>query len=292
MSRTDARQAPTSPEVRLRWAGALGGVLAAAAVLGVWWFFVTTTTGQHVDEIAFEGSRIGRGRLSEYARGVLNVVSVPFLVLVIAASTVVAAMRRRWLLAVAVAAMVGAANVTTQVLKEVLTRPELGISEAAMNSLPSGHTTVAASVAGAVLLVSPPQWRWLVAPLGAAYAGATGLATMIGGWHRASDVAAAILVVAAWTLLTQAVLGGGGSDGDDHRPETTRLTRLTSGLLAVLGAGAGLVALASMVVTTQVDGSGRPERLLAYGGASLGVLAVACLATLAVLLTHPRGTPG
>ncbi|WP_193312787.1 phosphatase PAP2 family protein [Georgenia subflava] len=272
-------------------------VLAGAAVVAVWWFFVTTATGQHVDEVAFEGATIGRWRLAESAQSVLDVVSVPFLVLVILVGVLVAVLRRRWLLAVAVGVMVGAANVTTQLLKYGLfTRPELGVSEIETNSLPSGHTTVAASVAAAAILVAPPRWRWLAALLGALYTGATGVATMVGGWHRASDVVAGVLVVTAWLLLAQAVVGTGGgarrggarADAAAATGRAARTTRLTVHLLAIVGVGAGLVALLSMLVISQADGESRTELLLAYGGASVGVVGVTCLAVLAPLVLGTR----
>ncbi|GAA4287080.1 phosphatase PAP2 family protein [Georgenia daeguensis] len=290
MTRTDASAAPTRTAAR-RVVGLLLAALAALAVVGAWWFFVTTPSGQHVDEVAYLGSRIGRSRLDEGARTMLDVVSVPFLVLVVLAGAAVALVRRRLLLAVAVAAVVGGSNVTTQLLKYgIFSRPELGISEVDLNSLPSGHTTVAASVAGAALLVTPPRWRWLAVLLGAAYAGGTGLATMIGGWHRASDVVAALLVVAAWVLLALAVVGPGSDDsGRTAPPWSRRADALTRPFLAVVGAGAGLVGLLSMLVVSQVDGADRVEQLLAYGGASAGVVAVTCLSALAALvLSTPR----
>jgi membrane-associated phospholipid phosphatase len=260
-------------------------VLAAVAVVVVWWFFVTTPAGQHVDEVAFTGSRIGRGRLSDVTHSILDVVSVPFLVLVILVAAVVAALRRQWWLAVGVGAVVAGMNLTTQLLKDqVFSRPDLGFTEGYMaNTLPSGHTTVAGSVATAALLVAPRRSRWLVALLGAAYTGATGIATMAGGWHRASDVVAAVLVVAAWALLAQAVAGP---------VEPLGPVRVVAGLLGGVGALGALGAVAGLLLTRGADAAdpSRSQMLIAYGGASAGVLAVVCLTTLAVLLvgTRPR----
>ncbi|WP_127128186.1 phosphatase PAP2 family protein [Georgenia sp. SYP-B2076] len=281
MTETLLVHAPRSDLAR-RAGGLVLAALAAAAVVAVWWFFVTTHTGRSLDDVAYVGSRIGRGRLSDYAQAVLDVVSVPLLVLVIAVTTVVAALRRQWLLVLGVGAMVGAMNLTTQVLKyRVFTRPDLddpGTFDA--NTLPSGHTTVAGSVAVAVLLVVPPRWRWLAALVGAGYTGLTGLATMINGWHRASDVVAGVLVVAAWALLAQALAGPGDADGR---------TRAVMNLLGLVGAGAAVVAGLALVVTRWADADpSRVERLLAYGGASMGVLAVVCLATAAMLLVGTR----
>ncbi|MFH5824950.1 phosphatase PAP2 family protein [Georgenia sp. AZ-5] len=284
MTQTQTRTPQARPVTRRRIAGAALAALAGAGVLAVWWFFVTTVPGQHVDEVAYIGSRIGRGRVAEYTQAILDVVSVPFLLLVIVVTTVVAALRRRWRQALGVGAMVGAMNVTTQLLKyQVLTRPDLGVTQGYQeNTLPSGHTTVAGSVAAAMLLVAPSSSRWLVALLGAAYTGATGLATMADGWHRASDVVAAVLVVAAWALLAQAVAGPTAEAGP---------TRTAAALLALVGVVGGIVAAASMLLTRGASlEPSRAEMLIAYGGASAGVLATVALATLAVLVvgTRPR----
>ncbi|WP_448070836.1 phosphatase PAP2 family protein [Georgenia yuyongxinii] len=265
-----------------RTVAAVLAVLAAAAVAGVWWFFVTTVPGQRLDDVAYTGSRIGRTRLAEYTQSVLDVVSVPFLVSVIVVTTAVALLRRRWWLALGVGAVVGGVNLTTQLLKyEVFTRPGLGVTDGyADNTLPSGHTTVAGSVGLAVLLVAPARWRWLVAPLAAAYTGATGIATMVDGWHRASDVVAAVLVVAAWTLLALAVTGPVDATGP---------VRAVGWALGVAGVGGALVAVVALTLTRGADADpSRAQMLIAYGGASVGVLAVLSLATLAVLLVGSR----
>ena len=110
-------------------------------------------------------------------------------------------MRRRWAAAgIAVAACVGA-NVATQVLKDLVpVRPDRGVETLELNSLPSGHTTMAASAAAAVFLMVSPRWRPLAGFLGGSFAVATGVSTLINQWHRPADVVAAFLVVAAFML--------------------------------------------------------------------------------------------
>ncbi|MEE6271774.1 phosphatase PAP2 family protein [Georgenia sp. MJ206] len=256
--------------------------LSALGVLALWWLFVTTAPGQRVEEIALEGSSIGRWRLAEGTQAVLDVVSVPFLALVTLAGVAAAALRRQWLLAVAVPLMVGGANVATQLLKyEILTRPDVGMDSAHANSLPSGHTTVAASVAAVAVLVAPPRWRWLAALAGWGYAGGTGLATMVNGWHRASDVAAGLLVALAAAALALAVVGPSGP-GRDHSP-----TAATTSLLLSAAGVTGAVALVALALTwaggDPVDAQGRGALLLAYGGACAGIIAVTCAAAGALL---------
>lgn len=117
--------------------------------------------------------------------------------------------RRREVLAAVV--LVAGANVTTQVLKVVLehTRSraiEHGLSMPWSTSFPSGHTTAAASIAVALLLVVPAGYRLLAAGVGAALTGAVGLAVVVLAWHYPSDVVGALLVVATWGLCAVAYL--------------------------------------------------------------------------------------
>ncbi|WP_324652403.1 phosphatase PAP2 family protein [Georgenia sp. H159] len=266
-----------------RRTAALSVVLAVVGVVVSWGVFVTTTAGQRAEETALTGSAIGRWRIAEETRSVLDVVSVSFLALVILVGVSVALLRRQWLTALAVPLVVGGANVTTQLLKyEVFSRPDLGVSAAHVNSLPSGHTTVAASAAAVAVLVSPPRWRWVVALVGWAYAGGTGLATMVNGWHRASDVVAAVFVVLAWGALAELVLGA------REAPPDGRANRVTSRLLLAAAAGTGGLAVLALALTSlgTAPADARATLLVAYGGSGLGVVAVTCLTAGLLLHLH------
>jgi len=284
-----------SPGTRDGGRRAAGFVLAAAAagaVLLLWWVFVNHPGGRRLEQVAYEGSSIGRTRLEDSAQQILDVVSVPFLAVVIVVGMSISLIRGRGRDALAVAVVVAGANVTTQVLKyHVLERPDFtGAAQMHWNSLPSGHTTVAATVGAAALLATVPRWRWLATLLGFAYAGGTGISTMIGGWHRASDVVAAFFVVVAWILLVSAVLRIGGDPVPAGTPSwMVAADRYTRRLFLVVGLAAGFAALLSLMLTTQSDGSSRAELLIAYGGASVGVLSVACLtAFVALWFAGPR----
>jgi membrane-associated phospholipid phosphatase len=109
--------------------------------------------------------------------------------------------RRRHALAAAV--VVAGANLTTQLLKTALEHArhkafEHGIELPWPNSFPSGHTTAAASLGVALLLVVPPAHRLAAALVGAAYTAAVAFPVVILGWHYPSDVFGALLVVGAW----------------------------------------------------------------------------------------------
>ncbi|GAA2035131.1 phosphatase PAP2 family protein [Pseudokineococcus marinus] len=268
-------------------------------MLGVWRALVTTGPGQVVDEIAFAGSARGRDLLDAQATTVLSVVSEGTLALGLVLLVVLAAVRRRLALAVAAVVLVAGANVTTQLLKKVvLDRPALGLGD--VNSLPSGHTTVAATLAVALVLVLPPAARATAAVLGAAYTAATGVSTLVAGWHRPSDVAAALLVVAAWTGVVVAGLRlrerrpgrgptvGGGRSGRSLLAAGALVVLL--GLAATALAALLLDAAGTVVVWRAAQDAGRAVQLLAYGGGVL-VATGGSAALLGSALALLRRTP-
>jgi len=270
-----------------RWPVALAWLTAFVAVLGVWStyvVFVRSRNGQLVDHAAFRGAERGRSRLWDSAQAVLDLVSVPSIVAVIVASMLIAALRRRWLQAAQVAILVAGANLTTEVLKnDVFNRPDLGVGPRHANALPSGHTTVAASMAAALLFVVPRRARPWVAGLGAVYTVLTGVATMVKQWHRPSDVVAAVLVVLAWSAVACAMSAWGTPEvlPGTPRPLPGSAGSAVAGavlVLAALGAGAG--AAIALKVTWQVAAGSLtpPQMLTAYIGGALGVIAVTSLA--------------
>ncbi|WP_232082101.1 phosphatase PAP2 family protein [Arthrobacter sp. SO5] len=203
--RTDSSHATAVPDgVPGRGTGLLfllATLACMAALAGTYYFFVRTTTGQFIDESALVEAVEIHGAAGKAANKLLD--WLPALSVLIATVVVlfVTVMRRRWAAAgIAVAACVGA-NVATQVIKDVVpVRPYRGIETLELNSLPSGHTTMAASAAAAVFLMVSPRWRPLAGFLGGSFAVATGLSTLVNQWHRPADVVAAFLVVAAFML--------------------------------------------------------------------------------------------
>lgn len=296
----------TPPGTTGRVLAALLVAVVAAAGIGVTWrVFVGTEHGQAVDQSALDGAHIGQNRLWEVAEPVLDVVSVGFIAAAVVACAVIAFVRRRWGLALVAAGVLAGANVTTRVLKYwVLGRPDLGHGPD-FNTLPSGHTTAAASVAAAVLLVVPPRTRPWVAVLGAAYGAATGVSTLIGQWHRPSDVVAGLLVVLAWGALGCAVLALGVDTSADRHPPTAALrtvrpgggatgTRVALVLLAavtVLAGAVGAVALRRTWLSDDPVGS-TAALLTSYGGGALGIVAVAAAASGTLLVLRRSATSG
>jgi membrane-associated phospholipid phosphatase len=256
---------------------------------------VHTTRGRLLDGAAFRGAVVARSRVTDYVEGLLDIVSV--LALMGAAATIVgiALVRHRRMLALASVVLIVGANATTQLLKStVLTRPDLGLQEttpATLNSLPSGHGTVALSVVAALVLVVPAALRPVVAVAGVAYASVTGLATLSAGWHRPSDAVAAFLVVGAWAAALGALLVLLGRHADavgvvDDEPlvahqRTARLLAVSASYLLAFG---GL--LSAVIVGTDLTSEGGASALvpayLAGGGAIAGTAAAVMAALLVV----------
>ncbi|MDO5494127.1 MAG: phosphatase PAP2 family protein [bacterium] len=183
------------------WSAALLATLGL--LLLTYLVFIRSESGQVLDDgfmvAANEvlGTEIARNGALAFL-GYLPAISAGIAVLAL----VVALAVRRSLTApiVAIIMALGAAS-TTQILKAALSRPNHGVSEATMNSFPSGHTTVAAAAMFAAVLVTSPRWRPVVATLGGLFASLAAASTYVLGWHRPADVIGAVLVAAAWTLI-------------------------------------------------------------------------------------------
>ncbi|MFJ4167942.1 phosphatase PAP2 family protein [Paenarthrobacter sp. NPDC089714] len=191
--------------------GFLFCLITLACMVGLaatYYFFVRTTAGQFIDESALVEATELSGTAGKASTGFLDVLPVTSLIIATLVVLFVTIARRRWTAAgIAVVACV-AANIATQVLKLLIPdRPDRGVQTLEMNSLPSGHTTLAASAAAAVFLMVSPRWRPLAGFLGSTFAVATGVSTLINQWHRPADVVAAFLVVgivmlpAGWLIL-------------------------------------------------------------------------------------------
>jgi membrane-associated phospholipid phosphatase len=169
---------------------------AALAMAVCYLACVRTREGQRLDQAALDrvGSSDGAGLTVASLLANLTVGAMTF---VLVSCVVVALVRRRWALAWAAAVLVGGALGSTELLKhEVLDRPDFGYG--VTNTLPSGHTTVVASLVLAGLLVVPRGGRWAVGLAGSVGIAVTGVGTVVAGWHRPSDVAAGIAVTLAW----------------------------------------------------------------------------------------------
>lgn len=244
-----------------------GAGTLVASILGtalVSYVALATSWGQSLDERGLRAVQVDRAGLVTLL-SVLGRVSIGAVAAVCLVCAAVALLRGSVRLAVAAIVVVGGANVTTQLLKHgLLERADFGVVSA--NSLPSGHTTVVASAVGALCLVAPRVIRPVLTLAGAFAVTLVGSSTVVAGWHRPSDVIAALGVSLAWTALASLVVGG-----------TRRPLR---GLLVAAGLGA-VVATAALVSlgVRPVAGASTPLQVcLVYG-----VLGAAAAATVALM---------
>lgn len=268
-----------------------------AALFLVWRFFVRSERGQLLDTIALAGNRIGQDEVDGLANTVLNAVSVASLAIATVVIAVIALARGRVLLTLVVTLFVVAANVTSQIFKWGLYRPNFGVDPerlSAGNSFPSGHATVAMSVAIALVLVLPPKARGVGAVLGAVYAGVAGVATMSLGWHRPSDVVGSVLIAGAWAAVAGLLLVlAQGRDvtvrSGDARPFAVALLALVGVLLLVVAVVA--FRMTDTVSSTPVDELGRGRLFTAYVGAAAGITGATATVMALVLSTTQRVIP-
>lgn len=264
--------------------------------------FVETVRGQRADTAALAGIGSGQGAVAELGSAGLGAVAVLSVLVATLVIGFIGLVRGRMLLAATAATVVIGANLTTQVLKEVLERPEWGVDAARYgvgNSLPSGHTTLTAAVVIALVLVVPPAVRGAVAVVGTAVATGTGIATVAAGWHRPSDAVAAVLVVGAWAALAGLVLvlARRRQQPTADTPQAADRHWRASVALATVAGTAMVLAVAALMIIDQSRGTPpellSQERLLvAYAGGAAGIVAVTCGVVALVLATAHRVVPG
>ncbi|UWP86235.1 phosphatase PAP2 family protein [Dactylosporangium fulvum] len=272
-------------------------VVETVGFVEVWRFFVQTEHGQLLDYVALTGNSIGRARVESVVHNTLNGISVLSLTVATIVIGFIALARRRVALAVGAVLLIGGANATTQLLKAVIYRPDLGVDverAAVGNSLPSGHTTIAASVAVAFVLVLPAKARGPGALVAALFAALAGVATLSAGWHRPSDAVAALLIVGAWAAVTGLfiVLAQRRHGGVEYGPPSTYMTLFLALLSLGLLAGAGLALyVTDDALATAVEDLSRRRLFAAYAGGALGIAGTAGLMVASVLATVHRVVP-
>lgn len=183
-----------------------------------------------------------------------------------------ALLQRRFDLAVGAVVVIVGGNVTTQVLKyDVFPHVDLSPEP---SGLPSGHTTVALSVALAAVIVAPSAWRSIVAIVVSATSSFMGVGLVLGRFHAPADVLAATFVCVIWAAigLSLAVLVR------NRPPVPAPAQRVSLHAGALLGA--------ALVGGLLVAGGVRPQpglRDLGLGIVSLGSIGLACAVSVAAV---------
>ncbi len=152
---------------------------------------------------------------------------------------VIALLQRRPRLAGAALIVVIGANLTTQLLKQVLLdRTDLldGLFYPLPNSFPSGHATAVASIAVGLMLVVPPLLRVPAILLSAVVVSLVEVSTLVTGWHRMADAVGGTFVATSWAAGLAALLAWRrGVELVGRR--TAELGRLGARIPMVLGIG-------------------------------------------------------
>jgi membrane-associated phospholipid phosphatase len=257
---------------------------ATAALAVVYTLAVRTAWGQRLDATALSGRRELRARAVHAAARLLTTIDVAALMLLGGAIVLVALLRARPRLALGAGAVIAGSILTTELLKRgLLPRPYLGVTDALHShpTFPSGHTTVAMSLAIAAMLVAPSRWRAVVGVLGATYAAAIGVAVVATANHRPSDPIGAALVVTAWTAAVTAMLVG--RDGEERRePAGPRASPwLALGGLALLVVA--FVGLAGTVVAIRRNRLDTIELGGAFAASATAIVGTVLLTTSALL---------
>ncbi len=203
---------------------------------------------------------------------------------------VVAVLRRRPRVVLAIGAIVLGANATTELFKHIIPSPRaIEPFFGSISSWPSGHSTAAMSLVLVSVLAVPARLRPAAAALGASLAIAVGYAVVAGGLHFPSDVLGGYLVAATWTL---AVVGGLLAAERRWPLNRTSRSRPVS-LRAVLGAPGAVIggaALLGMILAVS-----RPHDVISYARLhqafvveAAGIAGLSLAVSTAVLLSVRR----
>lgn len=265
---------------------ALLALAATALVLLVLVYLlgVRTTWGQRLDATALRGRTALRPRAIDTASQLLDTISVSSLILIGGLIVLIALARRRPLLSLGAGVVIAGASITTEILKRiVLARPDLGVVDALgpRASFPSGHTTVALSLAVGALLVAPSRHRAVVGVVGSLYAVGIGIGVVATANHRPSDPIGAVMVVTVWGATIAAALQTVSVHTTRDRGErrvTPALALGAAGLLAF--AFVGLVGTAAAI---RADRLGTIEITGAFVGACAAITGAVMIATAALL---------
>jgi membrane-associated phospholipid phosphatase len=197
---------------------ALGCVLSTMVV---WLLAFHTGAGARIDRSVLGGFMGLRGSRVEPLGDAASHLAdpTPFAVLALVLVSVAVA-RRRPRHALVVVVVLAGANVTTQLLKPLMTaaRPADASSVAPLAGWPSGHSTAAMSLALCLVLVAPARWRPLAAAAGGVFAVAQAYGLLVMGWHYPSDVVGGFGVATGWLALALAAVGVATGRNEERRP--------------------------------------------------------------------------
>jgi membrane-associated phospholipid phosphatase len=231
------------------WFGAFHVPVVEHADASIFDGFIALATHPHVDAVA---SRIAN---------VCDPSPYVFLCLV---PLLMAIVRRRFTLAIAIGVILLGANLTTHILKPLLAAPRPSDGNQwwlpGRGSWPSGHATASMTLALCTVLASPGRLRPVAAALGGAFAVAVTYSFLVLGWHYPSDALGGFLVATIWTLL-----GVAGVEIVQAHPR--RRTERGGALDTAHALTPPALALFAALIVAEVVVLARPDAVLSYGDA-------------------------
>ncbi len=202
-------RARRAPEPSIAWA--LWAALLCALAMVVTWALAELVPAIHLRDAVLlnDFTKLQRPRVDTLANNLLHLLDPPLYTAWALLIVVVALLRRRPRVALAVAVVLPAAPGIAELLKPLLAHPHdsVGYQWVGAASWPSGHATAAMTLVLCALLVTPHRLRPLVAALGCAFAVAVGCSLLILAWHMPSDVLGGYLLAALCASLTIVALG-------------------------------------------------------------------------------------
>jgi membrane-associated phospholipid phosphatase len=208
------------------------------------------------------------------------------------ALVVIALVRRRGRVAVAIVVILIGSAVTTEALKPLLSHPRpqewLGKGQIAAASWPSGHATAAMALALCGILAVPARWRPAAATAGGLFALAVAYSILVLGWHFPSDVIGGYLVAGLWSSLAAAAI----FRLDELRPPAVVPQR--AGLLAAMAPGllVGTALLGALLIALDrphtVANFARDHPAFLLGAATIAALAALLTAAASAVTTARR----
>ena len=190
----------------------IGAALCLAGLVATGFAALAWPLGRSHDIDALNGIvALNHGRPAILAQGIVHLGDPEPYAIFGAGLVVIALLRGRRRLALALPVVLFGAAMTSEILKPLLATSarqdttwidsQIGIA-----SWPSGHATAALTLALCAVLVAPRRLRPAVAFLGALFAAAVAYAILILAWHFPSDVLGGFFVATTWVLLAVAVL--------------------------------------------------------------------------------------
>lgn len=265
----------------------VAAALCTAALAGVYALSRGTRSGRRLDERAKGFEPSDHPLLSGVASLLLDPAVLASVAVLALACVVAAVLRDRRSLALGAAVAALAANLTTQALKPALGALDPFGGDALRETpaaFPSGHATVAASLAVVLVMSAPARWRRPAALFGGVYASAVAVAVVALQWHYPSDVFGTFLVMGAWSALGIWVATARCAAA---RPQ---VAIAPSGIgRPVALACVAFVAVGALVLAIRADALEFVRENAAFVGAAAGlVLMGATLSVLVGRVTHGR----